>query len=85
MLSDIYHGPEQSLVNIVYFLDQGRGDIHVLGLFLNISKYLKKQASMQINKQKNKDKGLREQTGMTGTDTLIISVTWADDVPLLNL
>lgn len=40
---------------------------------------------MQINKQKNKDKGLREQTGMTGTDTLIISVTWADDVPLLNL
>lgn len=40
---------------------------------------------MQINKQKNKGKGLREQTGMAGTDTLIISVTWADDVPLLNL
>lgn len=40
---------------------------------------------MQINKQKNKDKGLREQTGMAGTDTLVISVTWTDDVPLLNL
>lgn len=39
---------------------------------------------MQTNKQKNKEKGLREQTGMAGTDTLI-SVTWADDVPLLNL
>lgn len=40
---------------------------------------------MQTNKQKNREKGLREQTGMAEVNTLIISVTWADDVPLLNL